>query len=207
MSRPADRLIDVSSATNRPPPMPQLHRTAFLSPSAWARFALTAIVGLFLDQFTKIAAFARLVTRHSVDEQGRAVVESRTFEFIPDWLHFDAVANPGAVFGIGPGRRALFIAVSVAAILFIFYLFATSGRQRGYQVVLGMLLAGVIGNLYDRVTFGYVRDMIHVLPRWGLFPWVFNVADSLLCVGVGLMIVHSLFQSPAHPEEQPAAPT
>jgi signal peptidase II len=56
-----------------------------------------------------------------------------------------------------------------------------------------MLLAGVLGNLYDRLMLGYVRDMIHALPRWpNFFPWIFNVADSLLCVGVTLIILYNL---------------
>jgi len=55
------------------------------------------------------------------------------------------------------------------------------------------LLAGVLGNLYDRLMLGYVRDMIHALPMWkNFFPYVFNVADTFLCTGVGLMIVYSL---------------
>jgi len=54
-------------------------------------------------------------------------------------------------------------------------------------------LESPLGNLYDRATFGYVRDMIHAFARWGFFPWIFNIADSLLCVGVGMMILHSLF--------------
>jgi signal peptidase II len=72
-------------------------------------------------------------------------------------------------------------------------LFATSGKRWVYQILLGMLLAGVVGNLYDRVMFGYVRDMIHALPKWkNYFPYVFNVADSFLCTGVGLMVIYSL---------------
>jgi lipoprotein signal peptidase len=70
-------------------------------------------------------------------------------------------------------------------------------------------MAGVIGNMYDRTRFGFVRDMIYALPdkRWFgtwtlfgypgperfVFPWIFNVADSLLCVGVGFMLIYSLF--------------
>ena len=73
-------------------------------------------------------------------------------------------------------------------------LFAKSGRAPLYQFTLGLLLAGVLGNLYDRANFGYVRDMIHALPQWPrLFPWIFNIADSLLCCGVALMILQYLF--------------
>jgi signal peptidase II len=132
---------------------------------------------------------------------------------IPGFLQFQALVNQGAVFGIGQGQRFLFLVVSTLAICFILYLFATSGRHRFYQFVLGMLLAGVIGNMYDRLYLGFVRDMIHALPgrKWlgterEIFPWIFNVADSLLCVGVGLIFLYTLKGSPAtRDRKEPAA--
>lgn len=170
----------------------------FRSPGALSCFLLTAVIGFALDQWSKVEAFDKLsgggVVR--MDDSVRPL-DPHTVRFIPGWLHFDVTANQGAVFGIGQGQRALFVAVSVAAIVFILYLFATSGRQRTYQVILGMLMAGVLGNLYDRLRYGYVRDMIHALPDWPkLFPWIFNVADSLLCVGVALMILYSFLHQP-----------
>ena len=104
--------------------------------------------------------------------------------------------------------------MSAAAIGFLCYLFATSGRRRFYQFILGMLLAGVLGNLYDRTVFGYVRDMLYMLPgkQWPgtdreIFPWIFNIADTLLCVGVGLMLVYSFFvQEPAPNKPETATP-
>lgn len=179
----------------------------FRSIPALACFLLTAGIGLAADQWSKAAAFRELAGGLTEGVDGRPVpADPRSLHFIPGLLHFDVTSNYGAVFGIGQGQRALFIVVSVAAILFIFYLFATSGRQRVYQVILGMLLAGVLGNLYDRLVLGYVRDMIHALPRWpGFFPWIFNVADSLLCVGVFLMIVYSFLHDPHKVEDpQPA---
>jgi signal peptidase II len=151
------------------------------SPLALLRFFGTAAVGLALDLWTKKLAFDRLVDA------------TEPYRLIPGWLEFQVTINHGAVFGKFQGQRVLFMAVSVAAIVFLVFLFAGSDRRRGYQVLLGMLLAGVLGNLYDRVTLGYVRDMIHALPRWqGFFPWIFNVADSLLCVGVGLIVLSNL---------------
>jgi signal peptidase II len=179
----------------------------FKSPAAVSRFFLVCLVGLGLDLWTKAYAFAHLADRStSVTDTRPAVVK-----FIPGWIHFEITTNRGAVFGVGQGQKPLFLAVSVIAIVFLSYLFATSKRQRFYQVILGMLLAGVLGNMYDRIVFGYVRDMIHALPDWKwpgawqvpligypgggreVFPFIFNVADILLCVGVGLMIVYSLF--------------
>ncbi|MDB5354119.1 MAG: lspA [Phycisphaerales bacterium] len=172
----------------------------FFSPLALSCFLLTAAIGLALDQWTKVEAFSRLKTSEWIDSQGMTRVNSDTYPFIPGWLHFHVTTNQGAVFGVGQGKRMLFIAVSLAAVVFIGYLFTVSGRQRGYQIILGMLMAGVLGNLYDRAKFGYVRDMILALPGKYVFgheafPWIFNIADSLLCTGVALMILHSFFHS------------
>jgi signal peptidase II len=151
----------------------------FRSPPALLRFFGVTIAGLAIDLWSKSAAEQNLSDGHIV-------------RFIPGYLQFEYVQNQGAVFGIGQGQRAIFIAVSILAVAFLTFLFSTSGRQKIYQVLLGMLLAGVLGNLYDRIMFGHVRDMIHALPRWpNLYPWVFNVADSLLCVGVAVMLVYS----------------
>lgn len=170
------------------------------SPAALACFLLTVAIGFGLDQWSKVAAVSNLATPVVVEPDGEATPAGiRTQPFIPGLIEFTFTANHGAVFGMGQGQRALFVGVSLAAIVFIFYLFLGSGRQRIYQIILGMLLAGVLGNLYDRVKYGYVRDMIHALPNWPhAFPWIFNVADSFLCTGVFLMIVYSLFQ---HPKE------
>jgi signal peptidase II len=156
-------------------------RSALGSPAALLRFALTAAIGTGLDLWTKSVAFSSLS------------LHGDPYQLIPGWLDFEIVINHGAVFGFGQGARVLFIAVSVGAIIFLTYLFATSGKRWVYQILLGMLLAGVLGNLYDRVVFGYVRDMIHALPMWkNFFPYVFNVADSFLCTGVTLMVIYSL---------------
>jgi len=164
------------------------------SPAALLRYFGIMVVALAIDLWTKALA----VTHLAPPVRGLA---PREIEFLPGWLHFTYVENHGAVFGLGQGMRWLFLAVSVGAIVLLTWLFKSSGRARGYQVVLGMLLAGVLGNMYDRAAYGYVRDMIHAVPRWpNLFPWVFNVADSLLCVGVALSILYSLFGAQQAPE-------
>ena len=195
------------SAIPNPQPRPPLG-----SPAALARFLLVMIIGLVVDLWTKVWAFKALVYNQTTVD-GLVRVDSRTYELIPGWLHFHCTANFGAVFGIGQGNRWLFVLVSVLAIAFLTYLFATSGRQRFYQFVLGMLLAGVLGNMYDRIFHGFVRDMIYILPnrywpawltsrlpnwewtRGQIFPWIFNVADTLLCTGVALMLLYSVFAS------------
>jgi len=180
--------------------MLSLPRQNFRSLGAVCAFFHTVVVGLSADLWTKDYAFEHLAVYY-----GTRVVDSRAYSFIPGWLEFTVTTNKGAVFGVGAGQRFLFVSVSLAAILFLVYLFANSGQQRLYQIILGMLLAGVLGNLYDRVMFGYVRDMIHALPQWPkLFPWIFNVADVLLCTGVGLMVLYSLLHSGREPQNVPA---
>jgi signal peptidase II len=185
----------------------------FRSAAAVSRFFLVCLIGLGLDLWSKQYAFAHLAGVTDAPNDARP----RVVEFIKGWVHFEITTNRGAVFGFGQGRKWLFLGVSIVAIGFLSYLFATSGKQRFYQVILGMLLAGVLGNMYDRIAFGYVRDMIHALPGWKwpgtwqlmsypgtgreVFPFIFNVADVLLCVGVGLMIVYSLF-SPSAKEKK-----
>jgi signal peptidase II len=182
--------------------MPSPLTENFRSPAALARFFLTTLVGFSLDLWTKALAFQVLATY----PDGR--LASKVYQLIPGYLHFTVTTNTGAVFGLGQGQRALFLLVSLAAIAFLTYLFATSDNQRFYQFILGMLLAGVLGNMYDRFVFGHVRDMIHALPRYPtLFPWIFNVADVLLCTGVGLLLIYSLLH-PRHapPRRNPSSP-
>ena len=192
---------------------PQFNLAALRSPAAILLFVLTTAIGLGVDLWSKSYAWNKLVVDPHLPLErdqysGHLRVESDTATPIPGWLHFKVTVNEGAVFGLGQGNQMLFAIVSVAAIAFLTYLFATSGNRWFYQFILGMLLAGVLGNLYDRMVFQYVRDMLYALPgrTWPgsnreIFPWIFNVADSLLCVGVGLMVIYSFF---AH-EHDPAA--
>jgi signal peptidase II len=186
--------------------MPTPLQDTLSSPAALSRFVLTTILGVALDLWTKSLAFKKLAYAVVTLRSGRVTVYPKSpYPFIPGWIEFEVTANQGAVFGMGQGQRWLFVFVSIGAILFLTYLFATSGKRRGYQIILGMLLAGVLGNMYDRIALGYVRDMIHGLPRWQhLFPWIFNVADTLLCTGVGLMILYSLI--PSHQGKSSLAP-
>ena len=195
----------------------------FRSPLALLLFFGVTIVGVGLDLWSKHVAFDRLlVAMVTVPDaslpDGRVEVSSREYQFIPNWLVFHVTANQGAVFGLGRGQRWLFVVVSVAAIAVLTSLFSRSENRHFYQLLLGMLLAGVLGNMYDRIRLGYVRDMIYALPDWKnplrgifpawqtVFPWIFNVADSLLCAGVFLMIVYSFVHRPTSPEAEDQPP-
>ena len=185
----------------------------FRSPIALSLFLGVAAVGAALDLWTKA-----LAVEHLRNAAARV--------FVPGWIHLTYTENHGAVFGIAQGARVIFLVVSVGAICFLALLFMTSGRARGYQLILGLLMAGVIGNMYDRVYYGYVRDMIHALPGWHwpqwvvnylpsawqpprgqpmeVFPWIFNLADTYLCVGVVAMLLYS-FVAECHRKRAVAA--
>jgi lipoprotein signal peptidase len=191
--------------------------TPFRSPAALACFLLVAAVGLIADLGTKTATWHKLVERVEWIEGTGAIMLIRhdmappgqpseyDITLIPNGLEITAVANQGAAMGLGQGRKTLFVLVSFAAILVLFYFFAQSDGRHVYQFVLGLLLAGVLGNLYDRLVHGYVRDMIHIfpgvywsdlsnrLPNVELFPWVFNLADVFLCIGVPAVLLFGLF--------------
>ena len=111
---------------------------------------------------------------------------------IPGLLNFQLTLNTGAVFGLGQGARPIFILVSVVALVVIVFLVYRSPRHATlYHIGLGLILGGALGNLYDRVLYSAVRDMLHMLPNTGLWPWIFNPADVALVCGVGLVLVVS----------------
>ena len=121
----------------------------------------------------------------------------------PKVLHLQLTTNTGAVFGLGKGNRGLFIAVSALATAVIGWMFWRSpARAWGLHLALAMILAGALGNLYDRVLYSAVRDMLHMLPgvhlplglAWpggvrDVWPWIFNLADVQLLAGVALVLI------------------
>lgn len=114
--------------------------------------------------------------------------------------------NHGALFGMGGSQKGsanwFFAGVSFAAAVAI-VVWGTRGgprRERWLSAALGLILGGTIGNLYDRVVFGGVRDFLYFY----YIEWpVFNVADCCLVVGAGLLLIQAIFVPPP-PPEQPA---
>ena len=91
-----------------------------------------------------------------------------------------------------PGNRVILTLIALAAfVLVIFYLRKTEPEQRRFQVALGLVGGGAIGNLIDRIAFGGVTDfLVFDLGFWPFNPWpAFNIADAALVVGVGLMAI------------------
>lgn len=143
-----------------------------------------AVLGLALDLWSKHVVFA------AVQERG-----GEPISVIDGFLSLTMALNRGAAFGLASGRQAFLIAVSAVALIVILgVFFFGAGRQRLVQVALGMFAAGVCGNLWDRAfNGGEVRDFIDVVYWPGRHWHTFNVADALLCVGVGLLVIGTLF--------------
>jgi len=148
---------------------------------------LTAAMGLGADLYTKHWAAETLGTPN---ESATAIQSNQNVIVV---LTLQYHTNPGAVWGIGAGKTTLLIATSIAALGFLFWLFAMSRPDQTLgHIALGMVFAGALGNLYDRIfNEGEVIDFIVVdLGFWIFNPWpTFNIADALLVIGVAMLLI------------------
>jgi signal peptidase II len=104
-------------------------------------------------------------------------------------LEITHIRNPGMAFGLLAEHRWIFLILSVVGISFIcVYLFKFSKDNRITKVALSLVIGGGVGNMIDRTVLGEVIDMIHITIFNDFFPWVFNIADSCVCVGVFLAV-------------------
>lgn len=137
------------------------------------REVILLTVILVLDQITKYWIQANFTLYQAV-------------EIIPSFFKIIYVQNTGGAWGIFSGSMALFYIATLVGISFLGYLFYTSKKKNTwYRISLVMMIAGTLGNFYDRLIFGYVRDFLDFYPFGYDFP-VFNVADIALTVGVAL---------------------
>ncbi|MDA7979027.1 MAG: signal peptidase II [Pirellulales bacterium] len=180
-------------------------------------FAVVAVLGLSLDLASKSYAFHKL--GHPSVNGGKEAW------LIEGFCGFQTSLNEGALFGLGQGYAWAFITLAFVALLGIGSWFALGapGKDKLLTVVLAMLVAGILGNLYDRMGLPAwegdwtwpvdtintragiehaagdriyaVRDFI--LFRFGSYQWPnFNIADSLLVCGVALMFLHAYVLEP-----------
>ncbi len=142
---------------------------------------LYGILGILLvvaDQLTKYWA-------------KNALANGATVDFIPHVMDFVYVENRGAAFGILQDTRWLLIGLTVVVLgLLLFYAFQTKKRHPVFLLSVALIVAGGIGNLIDRLFFGYVTDFLHLL--FMEFP-CFNLADVCVCVGGALIVIYLLF--------------
>jgi signal peptidase II len=158
-----------------------------LAPHAWL-FLILALAGAALDLLSKHLAFEHI--KYSHDE----------VTVIDGLFSFGRTLNPGVIFGMGHGAQTLWLVVSIVAVPAILAIFFSIRKPRWIlSISLGFILAGTIGNMYDRVMppFHAVRDFIKFYTvkadgTQAVWP-LFNLADSFICVGVFLLTVEMLF--------------
>jgi signal peptidase II len=209
---PDAQAVDMASDNRQS--KPQAHSApAGCNAAAWVRFLLVATVIFAGDLALKSWSFnhvagQRVHLTHETAAQVDVIPPHRGIVVIAGILDLKLTLNRGAVFGLGQGGRWFFILVTVVAMAVIVLLFCRShSSQWLFHAALGLILAGALGNLYDRLLFGAVRDMLYLFPgvnlpfgwRWPggsreLYPWIFNIADAALCVGVTLIMLTLLRQ-------------
>ncbi len=167
----------------------------FPSPKAHVIFWPIVIIAAALDLWTKQAVFKWLSTQ-----------PDNEFSIIDGFFKLVMRLNAGAAFSFASGQRIVLVAVSVIALIMVLGIFLFGGVRRKITLTaIGLFTAGIMGNLYDRVfNEGLVRDFIDVY--YGRWHWpAFNVADSMLCIGVGLILIANITSAssrkPAHQQK------
>lgn len=123
---------------------------------------------------------------------------------IPGFMNIRFVRNTGAAWGSFQGNNLALTVVSVVMLgLLIAFRKHFGGRSVISRTGMGLLAGGIIGNLVDRIKLGYVVDFLDFHAFGWHFP-AFNVADSAICVGVGLYVFAQLFLSAGDGEERGA---
>ncbi len=158
-------------------------------PSQWQqsgiRYLWISAIVIGLDQLTKSFAVSQLDLYQSI-----AVFPG---------LNWTLIYNYGAAFSLlsdQPGwQRWAFsiLALAVSGVLII-WLRKTSSQHRLQSIPLSLVVGGALGNVYDRVSLGYVVDFIDVYYKTHHWP-AFNVADSAICVGAVLLLIDSFIES------------
>lgn len=146
-------------------------------------FALLIIV---IDQLTK----AWIISGLDLREVGRV-------EVWPPIFNFTWVENRGVSFGLfGDGSARWMLSIFSIVVAGILGWWALKADRRLLVSAIGLIMGGAIGNVIDRIRFGFVVDFLD-FSGTGFFPWVFNVADSAITVGVILLILDSVLSERA----------
>lgn len=147
---------------------------------------LALILGLIvvvLDQFTKVWVRETFVC----GGEPQAV--------IPGFFNLVYVRNPGAAWGMLGGQQVILILLSIVVLLMLaIFHRRVLNPTLDHKIALGLMLGGILGNLIDRIKFGWVTDFLdfHI----GTHHWPsFNIADSAICIAVGLYLLSSLWHS------------
>lgn len=152
-----------------------------------AAIGLIAIAVLVLDQWSK-----RYVTTH-VYFDGQCLPWCGHKEVIAGWLRIAPEPNFHGAFGLLGSDVFLLIAMALI-VLAIFWISFREAAERSaiVRIAFGMILGGAVGNIVDRVHYGYVIDFIDFYRFPNIWRFTFNVADSCITIGVILLLLASL---------------
>ncbi len=146
--------------------------------------AVIAIAVILLDQISKRFVCTNLKPVGSIP-------------IIEGVLNFTYVENTGAAFGMLSDNRAVFMVISVLVIIVLSIVIVKfQGQSKLFDVCLGLIVGGGVGNMVDRAFLGYVVDFIDFCA-FDFWKWVFNVADSAVVVGCILAIIFVAFDKKA----------
>lgn len=142
-------------------------------------FIIIAVIVL-LDQFVKYLIQANMELNH-------------TIPIILDFFHITYIQNKGAAFSILAGRTEILILIPTIVTLLLLAYIVRRKRQDHWVLLLSLslIVAGGIGNLIDRLSYGYVVDFLD----FRIFP-IFNVADIAVSCGCGLLLLYMFFIEP-----------
>ena len=152
-------------------------RSNFLDPLPWVML----VIAVALDQLTKWQVIENLAVGESWPETG-------FFRFTHAW-------NTGTAFSLFQGQGDILTWVSLGAVGVLSWIYRSIDKPSLLlRVAFGMQFGGAIGNITDRIRLGHVTDFIDV----GIWP-VFNIADSSIVIGIGLMIFYFWFMDKKEP--------
>ena len=145
-----------------------------LKPFEYIFISAIITLGIAIDQITKFLASSFLPF-------------GKEKPILDGLLSFTYITNDGAAWGMLDNARWVFMSVSTVAIIAMaIFLYGGLSQSRLYTVSVALMLSGGIGNMIDRIAYGYVVDFIDA--AFMDFP-KFNIADSLVCIGAGLLIL------------------
>ena len=162
----------------------------------WLGALSVAFVGLVLDLGSKSLIFYVL----------GEPPQSEPVEVIRGFIYLTTSYNRGALWGLGHSFRFaayFFGVISVLAAIAILWWLLCRGEHLGRwpAISLGLILAGALGNGFDRFVHGHVRDFIDV--KLIVYDWpVFNLADTFLCIGAAMLAIYALLWAEEAPEPQ-----
>ena len=150
------------------------------------------LVSVGLDQLSKYLVVANMELHESV-------------EIIPGVLRFTYIHNDGAAFGSMDEHRWIFMVLSTIAIVGILaFMFWKKPQNKLLLSALILITGGGVGNMIDRIALGYVIDFIDFCAFPEIWMWVFNIADSCVCVGAGLMALWMILDMIRESKEEKA---